>query len=256
MDETTGNNYGTNPTLDKSFAICQYDATWRTDAVSGTESTNRGYTLFFPKFMKAQRIYSPAPMSNMQKMSFQILNTENQLLANSADATIVQTILCGVDVSSGSQYVDSNSEYLFLQMTEWFPLWTFSQLDRILLDGLTYATAVSQSIQTLCTTMIRWLQREEGHIMIEAGCMNGNVYTAGPNPCGYTNTIIIRNRFLDPTTGMCGRDLFDTDVYGESMVASVLTGGGALNLSRQVQLVMRIITRDVDSASNVRPDNV
>ena len=61
MDEIVGNNYGTNDTIDRSLAICQYDAAWRSECVSTGTLTNRGYTLFFPKFMKAQRVYAPAP---------------------------------------------------------------------------------------------------------------------------------------------------------------------------------------------------
>ena len=81
MDEIVGNNYGTNDTIDRSLAICQYDAAWRSEVVSVGTLTNRGYTLFFPKFMKAQRVYAPTPLASLQQMSFQILAPENQLLS-------------------------------------------------------------------------------------------------------------------------------------------------------------------------------
>jgi hypothetical protein len=31
--------------------------------------------------------------------------------------------------------------------------------------------------------------------------------------------------------------------------------GGVLNLSRQVQIVLRVICRELDPATNIRPDN-
>jgi hypothetical protein len=37
---------------------------------------------------------------------------------------------------------------------------------------------------------------------------------------------------------------------------AVSTGTGLINMSRQVHIVLRIITRDFDSGSNIRPDNV
>ena len=51
VDEFQGNNYGTNNTIDKSLAILQYDATWRSDLGGHRPTTNRGYSLFIPKFI-------------------------------------------------------------------------------------------------------------------------------------------------------------------------------------------------------------
>ena len=34
------------------------------------------------------------------------------------------------------------------------------------------------------------------------------------------------------------------------------SGAGLINMSRQTHFVLRVITRDMDSASNIRPDNV
>jgi hypothetical protein len=37
---------------------------------------------------------------------------------------------------------------------------------------------------------------------------------------------------------------------------AVSTGTGLINISRQVHVVLRIVTRDFDAGSNIRPDNV
>jgi hypothetical protein len=259
MDEVLGNNYGTNDTIDKSLAVCQYDATWRTDTASATTTSSRGYTLFFPKFMKAQRVYSPTPLANLQKMTFQILNPENQVLAKTPDAIGVKQILFGQEVTT-SIYADPSSEYVFFLSKEWFPIWAFSQLDRILLGGLGFASSNS-TIQNTGTEAIDWFQRPEGHIVVGIGYTeDSTVVEDGVNSCGYANCIIMRNRFSNPSTGVCERSFFGSSISNESDLAvaltSQITGGALLNSSRQVQLVMRIITRDVDSASKVRADNV
>jgi hypothetical protein len=141
MDEIVANNYGTNDTLDRSLAICQYDAAWRSEGVSVGTLTNRGYTLFFPKFMKAQRVYAPTPLASLQQMSFQILAPENQLLSKSSDAAAIKTIEFSndLDLSANSVYApssDVSGDYLFINTTAWFSLWAFSQIDKVQLAGL------------------------------------------------------------------------------------------------------------------------
>jgi hypothetical protein len=95
LDEITGNNVGTTTDIDKSLAICQYDAAWKSDHLSATTMTSRGYTLFFPKLMKAQRIYAPAPLSSFQRLSFELLTPENTVLSKAADAFSVGSIFFG-----------------------------------------------------------------------------------------------------------------------------------------------------------------
>jgi hypothetical protein len=259
MDEINGNNYGTNDTIDKSLAVCQYDATWRTDTAAATTTSNRGYTLFFPKFMKAQRVYSPTPLANLQKMTFQILNPENQPLAKTPDAVSINQILFGRETMN-SNYTDISSEYVFFVTKEWFPIWAYSQLDRILLGGIGFASTDS-TIQNTASEAIEWFQRPEGHIVVGIGYTSDSTdISDGANTCGYANCIIMRNRFDNPSLGTCQRKFFGGSGSAESNLATALTtqitGGALLNSSRQVQLVMRIITRDVDSASKVRADNV
>ena len=269
LDEFQGNNYGTSPDIDKSFAVCQYDATWRSDAYQSRDNTSRGYTLFFPKFMKAQRVYAPAPLSNLQSLHFQVLTPENQPLSSLSDSAMVERILFGTDVSGDvSCYDTSNNEYIFIQTKEWFPLWAFSQLDRVKLDGLTF-TSTTPSVEAAGATMINWLQRPEGHgVLGVAYTLNAAAtpvtVALGANDCGYANMIVIRTRFQDPTSsGICSPDRFTGSAVGDVELGAELAlyppsyqEGGVLNLSRQVQIALRIITREPDIASSIRPDNV
>jgi len=258
MDEIVGNNYGTNDSIDRSLAICQYDAAWRSEVVSVGTLTNRGYTLFFPKFMKAQRVYAPAPLASLQQMSFQILAPENQLLSKSSDAAALKTIVFSsqLDLSSNSCYArDLSSDYLFLNTSSWFSLWAFSQIDKIQLAGLNLGSSAT------AIDLVRWIQREEGHVVVGIGHTqrdaSDNTVDDGPNECGYANWIIIRNRFYDPSTsGACFREYFGSQIEETDLVPATVTGCAVLNLSRQVQLVMRIITRELDPTSSLRPDNI
>jgi hypothetical protein len=279
MDEMQGNNFGTNDAIDKSLAVCQYDATWRTDSLNGEHTINRGYTLFFPKFMKAQRVYAPTPLANLQKMSFRLQNPENQLLSTVADAYAIQKICYASDLPAGdtttSNYdIDvgglspatnaATAEYLFIQTDKWFPLWAYSLYDKIQLGGLTPPVSITD--RAAARSFINWLQRDEGHIVVGIAYTNaGNVIKDKSNTFGYSNWIIIRNKCTDPSenqgtptrmlfTGSSGAETTFAQEWAAQPVGS--QKGAVLNLNRQVQLTLRIITREFDSASNVRPDNV
>lgn len=271
LDEQTGNNVGTNDVVDRSLAICQYDATWKSDHTHDP-THSRGYTLFFPKFMKAQRIFAPTPLASLQNLHFQMLNPEGQTVSCLPDSLNVSHILYSnaIDVS-GTCYYDLGStgataQYLFIQTSEYFPIWSFSKYDRITFAGLTKPSSVSDA--TTFETLATWLSRPSGHIVV--GIANGNLTgTAGAiqmdgNSSGYANCIILRNNFSEPNaSGVCSRVLFATTAALENSFATALNGstatvptGAVLNLSRQIQLFLRVITREVDSGTNVRPDNI
>lgn len=260
VDEFQGNNVGTNNDIDKSLAVCQYDATWRSESVWNKPGVNRGYSLFFPKFMKAQRVYTPTPLSNLQTLSFRLQDPEGGLLSKIPDASVLAGIVFSntLTPASPSCYADSNGEYIFLQTQEWFPLWSYSQLDKILLQGLTFVSAQQPSA---ATALNEWLQSSEGHSVVGvAHSDSGGVVLDGVNSGGYANWIIIRNRFANPQSGTVALDYFSGSPAGDAELGADLVGypqtGGILNLSRQVQLYIRVITREYDLTTNVRADNV
>jgi hypothetical protein len=249
MDEMTGNNYGTNEQIDKSLAVCQYDAVWKSETTSSDKTMNRGYTLFFPKFMKAQRIYAPTPLASLQKMSFRIMNPENQVLSTLPDAMPVTDIYFGSNTAIVSCYYDSNGEYLFIKSATWFPMWSFSVLDRLQFAGLE-ASAGNEDI-------IDWLQQETGHVVIGTAYDENTLLPTiidGVNASGYANYIIIRSRFVDPQSGVSARSTFNAELTPQLPVS--LIKGSTLNVSRQVQMTLRITVRELDSTTNLRPDNV
>ena len=265
VDELQGNNYGTNNAIDKSLAVCQYDATWRSDTIYNKPSANRGYSLFIPKFMKAQRVYSPTPLSNLQTLSFRLQDPEDNLLSDTPDSSAIGTIAFSADIS-GSCYSDASggpSNYIFINTKTWFPVWAYSQLDRILLQGVTFK---SGSEPEGGKALVDWLQGSAGLSVIGIAHTDTSVPTHvadGPNSVGYANWIIVRNRFENPTDGGTSLDYFTGTSGGDAELASDLVTfpdgyekGGILNLSRQVQLTIRIVTREYDLTSNVRADNV
>ena len=245
VDEFTGNNFGTNNDIDKSLAVCQYDSTWRSEAAWNRHS-NRGYALVFPKFMKAQRVYSPTPLANLQTLSFKLHDPQGNVLSPTPDSLTITGVSYG---SGGSIY--ASSSYIFLRSSTYFPMWSYSQMDKVFVQGITGPTTAAGFSE-----FSEWLQDSAGHCVVGIGY--GNVTPAdGPNAAGYANWIIIQNKIDNPTSGATSA-YFTAPTTDLATITTVLAANPAsvLNLSRQVQLYIRLITREYDLVSNVRADNV
>ena len=81
--------------------------------------------------------------------------------------------------------------------------------------------------------------------------------TDGFNDVGYANFIVIQARYQDPTTGSVMLNPFGPNfgailrAFGANLQSPVRL----MNLNKQLQLVFRIITREMDSLPQLRPDN-
>jgi hypothetical protein len=89
---------------------------------------------------------------------------------------------------------------------------------------------------------------------------NGTVFD-GYNTFGYANWIAIRAPINDPTTGATSMRLIGgtSTTYnnlGTALNSTYFAKGRILNYSHQVQVVLRVITRSMDSTSRIRPDNL
>ena len=111
-----------------------------------------------------------------------------------------------------------------------------------------------QTLRVFCN----WVNRPEGHIVI-ATCYSDTATSVldGSNSVGYSNFIVIQARYNDPTTGSVTLNPFANNI------ATILNNIGStlqspcrlINYNKQLNLVFRIITREMDSLAQIRPDN-
>ena len=88
----------------------------------------------------------------------------------------------------------------------------------------------------------------------------------GNNIAGYSRFLIIRSQFMDPSTGLTVVKPFGGNANNTNLSFTLIptasplnlgaNSGKLINLSRQTQFIFRIITREYDSSSLVRPDNL
>ena len=161
----------------------------------------------------------------------------------------------------------------FINTTRYFSRFDVCIGDRIQISGYNYPDAVlndpvyGQCLRAFCT----WINRPEGHIVLNFArtisltvANDATNIADGFNDVGYANFIIIQAPYQDPTTGNVQLMPFGPLINGAipNIGAILNTFGGSLlapmrliNLNRQLNLVFRIITRDMDSLPQLRPNN-
>ena len=285
--ELENNNYGTDNFLDRSFGVLQYDAQWISDTTSQSDCS-RGYLAMIPKFLKCQKEYYPTPLSTLQKMTIDIRRPNGELVSMSPDTFDIGGILAPqVGEVLGTMFPFTNSiKFLespltynvmvpavngspanfFINVTKYFSKFEVCNGDRIQISGYTYSDAAlndptyGQRLRAFC----QWINRPEGHIVLGAAHSVASDISSdttnirdGFNDVGYANFIVIQARYQDPTTGSVLLDSFGPD-FGATLNAfgaNLQSPVRLINLNKQINIVFRIITREMDSLPQLRPDN-
>ena len=290
ISELDTNTYGTSSSMDNAFGILQYDSNW-------TDNTDSlGFTSLIPKHMKCQRIYSPTPLSTLNKLSIRLQQPNGNLINTMSDTLDISGVFLSSDDSirpyfggamdlSGTVYSDVDlGEYIWIDCKKWFSRYQFAVGDKIQIknmrtgtttqavddviahlqheDGLTIAgIAYARNI----TTVEKQRDTNDGTYQLTSGERNTlatSVLLDGPNSAGYARFIIVRGKFMDPTTGSVSVNPYGGAPNNSAVSTAIVSGttqiksGKLINLSRQTQLIFRVITREYDSTSLVRPDNL
>ena len=250
ISEWTSNGFGTNANIDNTFGLVQYDQTWKSDA----SAPNFGYISMTPRYLKAQRVYAPAPLATIQKLSFQVERPDGNPLTTMLDTLDIGNIYLPANVS-GSSYatIPDNNSYIFIKTKTWFSRFFVNDGDRIQIRGYDVGTSTNL-IAAYQNDFNNFINNTEGHIVVGIANSTGtsvpNALTDTFNSVGYSNYIIIRSRFNDPTTGSTSRNFFGGSSTTEGYISTQLASA-----NRQSHFVLRIITREMDGSSNLRPDN-
>ena len=113
--------------------------------------------------------------------------------------------------------------------------------------------------------MLNWLNTGDHLVVGIAWSVRvGSVvyYRDGANHVGYSKYIIIQTRMNDPSTGSVlpsnygSLSTANNATFLSKLSGNTLTAGRLLNLSHQTHFVFRVITRDMDATSRLRPDNL
>jgi hypothetical protein len=286
IPELDGNNYGSDNYLDNAFGVLQYDANWNTDNYSLVDG--RGFIAMIPKFLKSQKVYQPTPLATLTKLTFQIQRPTGAYLSDISDSFRVYgiypdvvnpaTSISATFTYSGTNLVDTgvgatgNSLFYLVRTYECFNRFTFTKGDRVVFAGLDSSVMVSGANALAVADLMAWIQDPNGHILVDIAFISdgeSSVLSTGYNAAGYANILIIQAPFLNPASNALANTTYNippVKPFGGSttnnktletpLATTVFLKGRVLNLSHQTHLVLRIITRELDPMSRVRPDNM
>lgn len=289
ISELDTNTYGTSSSMDNAFGILQYDSNW-------TDNTDSlGFTSLIPKHMKCQRIYSPTPLATLNKMTIRLQQPSGSLLNANSDTIDISGIFLSKTTSirsyftnemdlSGTVYSDTVGEYIWLDCKKWFSRYQFAIGDKIHIKNLSSIQPTPaiydlmsflQNSDGLTIAGFAWAREitveeksrdiSDSSYSLTNGLKNTiaeYVLIDGLNDAGYSRFIIVRGQFNDPTTGSTLVKPYGGAVDNTAVSTAMLSGsskiipGKLINLSRQTQLIFRVITREYDSTSLIRPDNL
>jgi hypothetical protein len=255
VDELEGNNYGTTNDIDNAFALVHYDGKWGGD--HSAPIVTPGFIGMIPKFMKAQRIYHPTPLATLQKLTVNLQRPDGTSVSPTQDTFDLTKIYVNTALPAGYSAAATNSfptalsgnQYIFLQVFGGFDASAFSTGDRVNLQGVAVAGAGTAA---QCQTFNDWVNRVEGHVVVAVQHLAASVITNGYPANALASTLVIQTK--RSATGAYPD--FTSNTFNSQLAALTITGTRLINASRQVQCVFRVITRELDSQSRVRADNL
>lgn len=271
VKELDTNSYGTDYNFERAFSVLQYDANWISD---NTVTTKGGYLAMIPKFMKCQKVYTPTPLSTLQKLTLRLERPDGNLVSDVQDTLDISGVFSSAYMlpSSGTptanvantKYADASSNYIWLETANYFSRFSVAQGDRIRIRGVTFPSSFSGDTGALAD-LVNWLNTGD-HLVVGIAWSNRAssvvYYRDGANQVGYSKYIIIQTRMNDPTSGSVVPTNFgslstaNNATFLSRLCGNTLTAGRLLNLSHQTHFVFRVITRDMDATSRLRPDNL
>ena len=278
VKELDTNSYGTDYNFERAFGVLQYDANWISD---NTVTTKGGYLAMIPKFMKCQKVYTPTPLSTLQKLTLRLERPDGNLVSDIQDTLDISGVFSSSGASgaymqpaggsppytanvANTKYADASSNYIWLETASYFSRFSVAQGDRIRIRGLTFPSSFSGDTGALAD-LLNWLNTGD-HLVVGTAWANrsGSVvfYRDGANQVGYSKYIIIQARMNEPNTGSVlptnygSLSTSNNATFLSKLCGNTLTAGRLLNLSHQTHFVFRVITRDMDATSRLRPDNL
>jgi len=272
IPELDGNNYGTDDSLDNAFGVLQYDANWISDATNLTD----GFLAMIPKFMKCQKVYQPTPLATLTKLTIQLQLPDGSPVSSVSDTLTVQNIYISGSTTpppggiisalyKSVQDSNANGDYLFVQTTTYFSQWAFTEGNRIQFQGIDATQVPTLGAAQSSKDLVEYLQ-QSGGIQLVGIAFTGTGAADGANNAGYANVLVFRTPHVDPTTGSVlvkpfgGSNAAMATLAGyvntPAVSATTFTNARLINLTHQTNVVLRIITRDLDPVSRVRPDNL
>jgi hypothetical protein len=269
IDELDGVFRSTNSASDKVFSQMIFDKEFNTDVLSSdyigsdvaptpdtrfSSQFKRGYLRYIPAFFEKKN-YGSNPIASLNRMTIKITDLYGNLINEENDTlevTAITAVTVGAfELTATLGFPASNvsaHKYIRLTTDKYFN----NRLFRIG-DTIRFSSVSSDN-----TTMDDFLNRESGHVIInltaETNTATGNksyinqIYISPPGNLDSSNQTIDASTYIDASTVTF--ETFSSVATGTTIAAYVV------NQSLQTNLMMKIVTRDVDTSNIIKSLNV
>lgn len=262
--EGGANTAGSNERADRAFGLLHYDNRW------GGEGEGKGvggYLLFAPKYLRCVRDYAPTPLATLQRLSVRLERPQpfGALLSEEGDVAA----LAGVRLVTSS--VNSSADGFQVANLETPATLVALLTARAFVPGAAWAVGETALLQgDLAPTtaagsdMASFLKQAAGHVVVAVGHVDASTGSllGGADGHGLCNVLFLAARHtVDPLgAGTYERELFGGSASAEATLSDSLwtrtpANAAAMNAHMQTQLVLRVVTRELDATGSLRPDN-
>lgn len=149
---------GTNDTIRQGFCKLVYDRSYR-------GPNGRGYIVLKPA-QKEEKYFYPAPLSSLQKLSISIVRPTGDLYNDSQDGAKILSI----------EQDTVNADRLVVTVATYFDQNEFYNGDYVLFADTKITKLVPQQLDVDVNGFNEFINRKEGHQIVQLGSPNGNSY--------------------------------------------------------------------------------
>jgi hypothetical protein len=170
-------------------------------------------------------------------------------------ADLFSSVIVGATNNTTFVSTATDARYIFVITNKYFSQYTVQVGDRMLFQQF---AGINALYPTSATEMATFMNRTEGHVVVGIANYDGSTINPGTNTVGYANVIVLEVRMNDPTTGSTAVNPFGGSANHNNYLndSNTAWSGKLINLNRQTQFVFRVITRELDAATRLRPDNL
>ena len=219
----------------------------------------KGFYRYIPSFFEKKQFYNQ-PLASLGQMTIRLTDPDGELVNNQPDVLSISAItsegISELDISKTSGFPNTTTAEaaifnIKISTTNHFSNKQYKIGDKILIKGVV-------STDTTTSQIVTFLNREEGHIIVNLEKEDNTLVAAEPT---IGNKSFIQNMYIPQPGKMdSSNEALDT-ATALGITAALLddnvtfTNAKLINKSLQTNLTFKIVTRDVDVQTVIKPQN-
>ena len=229
-----------------------------TPKVKFSTQYQKGFYRYIPSFFEKKQFYNQ-PLASLGQMTIRLTDPDGELVNNQPDVLSISAIISEgiseLDISKTSGFPNTTTAEaaifnIKISTTNHFSNKQYKIGDKILIKGVV-------STDTTTSQIVTFINREEGHIIVNLEKEDNTLVATEPT---IGNKSFIQNMYIPQPGKMdSSNKALDTatalGIDANSFDGVTFTSAKLINKSLQTNLTFKIVTRDVDVQTVIKPQN-